>query len=201
MITRPILFCRSPDVLLNSGIIKSSAKSTAFSFDFSLVYEKQINIYIFIKQFADCLVPSVRGYIAPRFHENFWVWFIRDFVFSIIFSPTILLVWRQFDFRRMDFALGKYTNVSKKSLSLTDFGIVSSKAFLFKRSHHRVAQIDRMSFIFVRHLSQKSPIISGSFAERDLHLKALYASPPSCSVHGTERYGTHEQDLPSHIKR
>ena len=35
--------------------------------------------------------------------------------------------------------------------------------------------------IFVGHLSQKSPIISGSFAERSLQLKAPYGSSPPCT--------------------
>jgi len=34
--------------------------------------------------------------------------------------------------------------------------------------------------IFIGHFPQKSPVISGSFAKRDLHLKASYASLSSC---------------------
>jgi len=36
--------------------------------------------------------------------------------------------------------------------------------------------------IFLGHFLHKSPVISGSFAERDLQLKALYASSPPCMV-------------------
>jgi len=34
--------------------------------------------------------------------------------------------------------------------------------------------------IFIGHFSQKSPKISGSFGQRDLQLKAFYASSPPC---------------------
>jgi len=37
--------------------------------------------------------------------------------------------------------------------------------------------------VFVSHVPQKSPIISGFFAERDLQLKASYAFSPCCIMH------------------
>ena len=42
--------------------------------------------------------------------------------------------------------------------------------------------------IFVRHFLHKSPIISGSFAERDVQLKAFYASWPPCTWCTNLRY-------------
>jgi len=50
--------------------------------------------------------------------------------------------------------------------------------------HHVVYMECIGCLIFIGHFPQNSPVISGSFAERDLKLKAFYASLPPCSMHG-----------------
>jgi len=47
--------------------------------------------------------------------------------------------------------------------------------------------------IVISHFPQKSPMISGSFAERDLHLKASYASSPPCTKSQQHYTHTHIQ--------
>jgi len=44
---------------------------------------------------------------------------------------------------------------------------------------YRVAKMQRM-LVLIDHFPQKSPVVSGTFAERDLHLKASCASWPLC---------------------
>jgi len=48
---------------------------------------------------------------------------------------------------------------------------------------YRVAKRPRIPYL-CRSFLQKSPISGGCFAERDVQLKAPYASTPSCSVCG-----------------
>jgi len=45
--------------------------------------------------------------------------------------------------------------------------------------------------VFRGHLSRKSPIISGSYVEIDLQLKALYGSSPPCSDTSAEEWIVH----------
>jgi len=46
--------------------------------------------------------------------------------------------------------------------------------------------------IFIGHFPQKNPIISGSFSERDLQLKASHASSPPCMCGRTHSYVGHD---------
>ena len=57
-------------------------------------------------------------------------------------------------------------------------------------------------FIFIGHFPQKSPEISGSFAERDLQLEAPYASSPTyncCRARSSERVKPHGESVTSHM--
>jgi len=55
---------------------------------------------------------------------------------------------------------------------------------------YRVAQMHRMPVILACHFPQKNPTISGSFADRDAHFKASYASSPPC-IHVDAHTRTH----------